>query len=50
MMQDIRNIKGKLVCRIDEKACIVEIVQKGYKTVIQFKPDGTAKVTNTVAA
>jgi hypothetical protein len=50
MMQDIRNIKGKLVCRIDEKACIVEIVQKGCKTVIHFRPDGTAKVINTTAA
>jgi hypothetical protein len=49
-MQDIRNIKGKLVCRIDEKAAIVEIVYKGCKTLICFKPDGTAEIINTEAA
>ncbi|KUK53259.1 MAG: Uncharacterized protein XD78_1340 [Desulfotomaculum sp. 46_296] len=49
-MQDVRNIQGKLVCRIDEKAGIVEIVHKSCKTLIHFRPDGTAEVTNTEAA
>jgi len=47
-MQHIRNILGKLVCRIDENQGIVEIVQKGYQTLIHFKPDGTAEVTAAV--
>jgi len=46
-MRDIKNSKGKLVCRLDEKATIVEIVQKGCKTLIHFKPDGTVKIINT---
>ena len=39
-MRDIKNSKGKLVCRLDEKAHIIEIVQKGCKTLIRFMPDG----------
>lgn len=35
-MKDIRNSMDKLVCRIDEKLKIVEIVLKGQKTTIQF--------------
>jgi hypothetical protein len=49
-MRDIKNSKGKLVCRIDEKASIVEIVHKGCKTMIRFKPDGMAEVVNSEAA
>ena len=49
-MKDIKNCQGKLVCRVDEKARIVEIIQKGYKTLICFKADGTAEVINTVVA
>lgn len=48
-MRDIKNSKGKLVCRLDEKTSIVEIVHKGCKTLIHFKPDGTAEVINTEA-
>ena len=47
MMRDIKNNAGKLVCRLDDKAGIVEIVQKGCKTIIRFTLDGTAKVINT---
>lgn len=32
-MQAIRNARGKLVCRLDEKAGIIEIVRKGCKTL-----------------
>jgi hypothetical protein len=49
-MRDIRNARGKLVCRLDEKAGVVEIVHKGCKTLICFKPDGTAEIINTEAA
>ena len=43
-LRDIRNEKEKLVCRLDEKRRIVEIVAKGCKTVIHFRPDGTVKI------
>ncbi|NLH45850.1 MAG: hypothetical protein GX451_06970 [Acholeplasmataceae bacterium] len=49
-MRDIRNARGKLVCRLDEKAGIVEIVHKGCKTLIFIKPDGTAEIINTEVA
>ena len=49
-MRDVRNANGKLVCRLDEKAGVVEIVHKGCKTLICFKPDGTAEIVNTEAA
>lgn len=49
-MRDIKNSRGKLVCRVDEKASIVEIVHKGCKTLICFKADGTTEVINIVAA
>ena len=35
-MKEVRNSMDKLVCRIDEKQKIVEIVLKGQKTTIQF--------------
>ena len=46
-MRDIKNSNGKLVCRLDEKASTIEIVHKGCKTLICFKPNGTAAVTNS---
>lgn len=49
-MTEVRNLNGKLVCRIDEKKSAVEIVHKGCKTVIHFQPDGTAEVLNTEKA
>ena len=47
-MTKIRNLGGKLVCRLDEKAGLVEIVAKGFKTLIKIKPDGTAEIINTI--
>ena len=38
-MQEVRNMSGKLVCRVDPKTLTVEIVSKGQKTVIVFVPD-----------
>ena len=46
-MQDIRNSKGKLVCRADAELKVVEIVGKGQRTVVCFMPDGTVQVENT---
>ena len=45
-MRNIKNSKGKLVCRLDEKSNIIEIVHKGCKTLICLKPDGTAEIIN----
>jgi hypothetical protein len=49
-MQDVRNLRDKLVCRIDTEHREVEIVQKGCKTLIRFNQDGTAEAINTEAA
>lgn len=49
-MQDVHNAHGKLACRLDKKERIVEIVHKGCRTVIQFKPDGTVEIINTEAS
>jgi len=49
-MRDIKNSKGKLICRIDEKDSLVEIVHKGSKTIIRFKPDVAAEVINLEVA
>ena len=46
-MQDVKNAAGKLVCRIDTRMGIVEIIHKGCKTLIHFNPDGTVRVVNT---
>lgn len=47
-MEDVRNIMDKLVCRVDKSNKIVEIVSKGYKTIIHFFDDGDVKITNTI--
>ena len=46
-MEVIKNIKGKTVWRVDSTNKTVEIVQKGFKTVIQFMEDGSMKIINT---
>lgn len=46
-MKEIKNSNGKLVCKVDEKNKIIEIVHKGYKTVLQFLENGTLVVLNT---
>ena len=48
-MEVIKNGNGKTVCRADASNKIVEIVQRGFKTVIQFMEDGTMKVINSEA-
>jgi len=42
----VKNADGKTVCRADGTSRIVEIVQKGFKTIIRFTPDGTYQVEN----
>ena len=49
VMEEVRNAANKLVCRIDRKKKIVEIVMKGCKTQIRFSDDGTAEVKNSKA-
>ena len=49
-MRNIKNMDGKLVCKVDEKNGLVEIVYKGCKTMIRFKPDGTVEIANTKTA
>lgn len=44
-MNEIRNSCGKLLCRVDAKTKLVEIVIKGQKTLIQFL-DNEIKITN----
>ena len=48
-MEVIKNGNGKTVCRAGASNKIVEIVQRGFKTVIQFMEDGTMKVINSEA-
>lgn len=47
-MKDIKNSNGKLVCKADAENKIVEIVHKGYITIIQFLNNGTLVVHNTI--
>lgn len=45
-MKEVRNERGKLVCRLNEKYRIVEIQEKNQKTLICFLPNGKIKVRN----
>lgn len=45
-MSEIRNLDGKLVCRIDNQSGIVEIKIKDCITLIKVNTDGTTKVIN----
>ena len=44
VMKEVRNQRGKLICRLNEKYRIVEIQEKNRKTLIRFKPDGKIEV------
>ena len=46
-MKEVRNSRGKLVCRIDSPSKTVEIAVKGCITLIRFTDDGKINVTNT---
>ncbi|MBP6064331.1 MAG: hypothetical protein KA467_02530 [Bacteroidales bacterium] len=45
-MTKIKNANGKLVCCVDERSKTVEIVHKGYKTILKFNSDGSLTVIN----
>lgn len=46
-MKDVKNLNGKLVCRIDETKGFIEIAIKDCKTLISLNPNGKIKVVNT---
>lgn len=49
-MEEVRNAANRLVCCVDKTQKTVEIVTKGYKTVIQFLDNGTVKIQNAKAS
>lgn len=49
-MKQVKNANGKLVCQVDESKMIVEIVHKGFKTIVRFTADGRVEVLNTKPA
>ena len=46
VMQDVRNGADKLVCRIDKASKTVEIVLKGFKTIVRFLDNGQVLIEN----
>lgn len=48
-MKEVRNSNGKLVCQVDEKQKSIEIVHKGYITIVRFCDDGRIVVYNGTA-
>ena len=44
--KEVRNQRGKLVCRVCERRKVIEIQTKNQVTQIQFKPDGKIEVHN----
>lgn len=49
-LEVIRNLDGKKICRLDAKQRLIEIVQKGIKTLIHFCDDGTVEIKNEKVA
>ena len=45
-MEEVRNIDGKLVCRINEAEGTLEIKIKDCITVIKIKPDDKIEIKN----
>lgn len=45
-MNEVRNLDGRLVCRVDDATGTVEIKIKDCTTVIKRNPDGTIEVMN----
>lgn len=45
-MSEVRNLDGKLVCRVDDATGIVEIKIKNCTTLIKMNSDGTAEIIN----
>ena len=45
-MNEVRNLDGKLVCRIDDVLGIIEIKVKDCITQIKINPDGSTNIIN----
>ncbi|MGF7002571.1 hypothetical protein M2149_000960 [Lachnospiraceae bacterium PFB1-21] len=45
-MEKIKNSNNKTVCQVNRSEKMVEIIQKGFKTLIYFLDDGTVKIIN----
>lgn len=45
-MTEIKNAQGKLVCKVDQKSRSIEIVSKGFKTIIRFLANGELEILN----
>lgn len=45
-MKEVRNLDGRLVCRLDATTGTVEIKIKDCTTLIKRHPDGTIDVVN----
>ena len=49
-MSEVRNIDGRLVCRLDETTDTTEIVIKGCVTLIKRVGNGKYEIVNTKTA
>jgi hypothetical protein len=47
-MVSVKNRRGKLVCKVDPKARLIEIVRSRERTVICLIDSDTVLVTNTL--
>lgn len=46
-MTNVKNANGKLVCQVDESTQTIEIIHKGFKTLIRFIEKGKIQIINT---
>lgn len=46
-MKEIRDNKGKLVCKADSATKTVEIIKGKNKTIVSFTPNGEIKSEST---
>jgi hypothetical protein len=49
-MTKVKNANGKLVCQVDSNRKSVEIVHKGFKTIVCFTDNGRVNIFNTKPA
>ena len=49
-MEVVKNANGKTVCYADAKEKTVEIVHKGFKTIIRFLSDDIYEIENSIQA
>lgn len=41
---EVRDLKGNYVCTVDKDNMSVEIIQNGFRTIVQFLNDGHSSV------